>query len=181
MPANSTNVSIRSVLNRPLLYEELDANFSELVLIIDDYQDFYANEYTPFFDSQTTTNNDFDTRITANFDNFAAHVVAADPHPQYVLKVQNNTTATTDPTVNNDSSEGYVVTSKWYNTDSGEVFLLVDATVGAANWQQTTLTLDDLGSIVSVNVGAASDEIRLNQEQEAFVANQAVVFAIALG
>lgn len=35
--ANSSNVSLRSVLARPLLYEEVDTNFQELIFVIDDF------------------------------------------------------------------------------------------------------------------------------------------------
>lgn len=47
-----------------------------------------------------------------------------------------NFTATTDPTVNDDSDDGYGVGSPWVNTSSGDVFICGDATVGAAVWIQ---------------------------------------------
>lgn len=46
-----------------------------------------------------------------------------------------NYSATTDPTVNDDSGDGYEVGSIWVNVDTDEPFILVDATVGAAVWQ----------------------------------------------
>lgn len=59
----------------------------------------------------------------------------------------NNYSATTDPTVNDDSGDGYSPGSIWYNsTGTGEAFLCVDATLGAAKWIKTTLTVDELGS-----------------------------------
>jgi hypothetical protein len=57
-----------------------------------------------------------------------------------------NLTATTDPTVNDDDTTGYVALSKWVNTVTGEVFVCLDATTGAATWALATLTIDDLGS-----------------------------------
>ncbi len=102
------------------------------------------------------------------------HEAATDPHPQYTTEAeasaaapvqsvdsktgavdlsqdyetrrQHNLTATTDPTVNDDSGAGYEPLSKWVNTSTGEVFVCLDATAGAANWQLSTLTIDDLGS-----------------------------------
>ncbi len=44
------------------------------------------------------------------------------------------TEATTDPTVDDDADAGYTVGMIWVNTATGEAFLLVDATPGAAVW-----------------------------------------------
>jgi hypothetical protein len=46
----------------------------------------------------------------------------------------NNPTATTDPTVTDDSSAGYGPMSRWLNTVSGVVWTCSDASVGAAVW-----------------------------------------------
>lgn len=48
---------------------------------------------------------------------------------------QSNFAAAVDPAVGNDSSEGYAVGSKWYNTATGGWWLCTDATAGAAVWQ----------------------------------------------
>jgi len=45
-----------------------------------------------------------------------------------------NSAATTDPTVNDDSDDGYDVGSIWVNTTDDSVFVCVDSTVGAAVW-----------------------------------------------
>jgi len=50
------------------------------------------------------------------------------------LAFTNNFAATTNPTVSNDSSQGYSVGSVWVNTATGSAFTLLDATVGAAVW-----------------------------------------------
>ena len=44
------------------------------------------------------------------------------------------TITTTNPTVNNDSSQGYAVWSLWANTTTGEFYRCVNATIGAAVW-----------------------------------------------
>lgn len=43
-------------------------------------------------------------------------------------------TAATDPTVNDDSGDGYSISSIWYNTVSKDVFVAVDVTLAAAVW-----------------------------------------------
>jgi hypothetical protein len=43
-----------------------------------------------------------------------------------------------DPTANNDSTQGYQVAARWINLSSGEEFVLVDNTTGAAVWASTT-------------------------------------------
>jgi len=48
----------------------------------------------------------------------------------------NNTAATSNPTVNDDSADGYAVGSKWVNVTGDLVFECVDSSVGAAVWKQ---------------------------------------------
>jgi hypothetical protein len=70
-----------------------------------------------------------------------------------------NYTATVDPTVNDDESLGYVLGSKWYNTVSGEAYLCVDPSDGAAVWILISLTSDDLGSAAFEDVGTAIGDV----------------------
>ncbi len=50
------------------------------------------------------------------------------------LAIANALTATTNPTINDDSDDRYGVGSWWINQTAGEVYLCRDATVGAAVW-----------------------------------------------
>jgi len=60
----------------------------------------------------------------------------------------NNFSATTDPTANDDSGDGYSVGSQWMNTNTGDRFLCSNASVGAAVWQDVTgIAPEDLGSM----------------------------------
>lgn len=67
--------------------------------------------------------------------------------------------ATTDPTVNDDSGEGYSAGSTWLNISSEEAFKCIDATQGAAVWVTTTLTIDDLGTAAAQNVGTSPGNV----------------------
>lgn len=67
------------------------------------------------------------------------------------------TDATVNPTVDNDSSEGYSVNSKWFNQTTKEAWLCFDATVGAAVWEPTTIDSTDLGGLALKN-GVDNDE-----------------------
>jgi hypothetical protein len=60
-------------------------------------------------------------------------VIANQDNPAASVRV--NLSATTNPTITDDSSDGWGVGSMWINTASGDVFWLTDATVGAAQWQ----------------------------------------------
>lgn len=91
------------------------------------------------------------------------HIDAPDPHPQYAFRVKNNLTATTDPTANDDVTQGYEPTSRWVNTVTEEFFICVTNTAGNANWQQQTLTLDELGSAALVDVGLNPVDVPQNQ------------------
>lgn len=61
--------------------------------------------------------------------------------------VKNNFIATTDPTVNDDTTQGYDEGSVWINTTLDEAYRCVDATAGAAVWINTTLTAAELATI----------------------------------
>mgnify|MGYP001156465237 CR=1 FL=1 len=94
---------------------------------------------------------------------------AVDLSASYEQKRLNNLTATVDPTVNDDSSAGYEPLSRWINTTTGEIWLCVSAAVGAANWQQATLTIDELGSAAMAETsdfdpaGAASGAVSAHE------------------
>jgi hypothetical protein len=51
-----------------------------------------------------------------------------------------NNAATAAPTVNDDAGDGYSVGSRWIDTTNDKTYVLVDSTVGAAVWQQTSGT-----------------------------------------
>jgi hypothetical protein len=57
-----------------------------------------------------------------------------------IVPTVNQTQATTNPTVTDDLAAGYLVGSTWINTASGEEFILVNNTTGAAIWTSTTST-----------------------------------------
>jgi len=61
----------------------------------------------------------------------------------------NNYEAAVDPTVTDDTSEGYSVGSVWINTTSTppEAFRCADPILGAAIWLKTTLTSDEMAAV----------------------------------
>lgn len=63
----------------------------------------------------------------------------------------NNLTATTNPTVNDDSADGYTPLSMWVNTTTNEIWMAISVAPGAANWQIATLTVDQLGNLALIN------------------------------
>lgn len=70
-------------------------------------------------------------------------VEAADTILEAIGKLQarsvlNNMTASAAPAVTNDSSEGYENGSLWYDTTTNLLYVLEDATAGAAVWEQAT-------------------------------------------
>jgi len=77
-------------------------------------------------------------------------VEATDTVLQAIGKLQarsilNNMNAGGAPTVNDDSGDGYEAGSLWYDTTGNDLYVLEDATVGAAVWVQTS------GAVSSVN------------------------------
>lgn len=80
------------------------------------------------------------------------HVGDVDAH------LQANYGATTDPTVDDDAVEGYSVGSMWVNTTTGDAFIAVDVTTGAAAWVQLnggTGSLSDATPLVESGTGSA--------------------------
>lgn len=67
------------------------------------------------------------------------------------LEKKNNLSASTDPGLNDDSSAGYQVGSKWKNGQ--EWWICSDATEDAAHWEPTTLSADELGTAALAEVG----------------------------
>lgn len=69
----------------------------------------------------------------------------------------NNITATTDPTVNDDSNDGYAVGSLWVNTTTDLVFIATDVTIGAAVWKRYQPYDVDLTALAGVT--SAADKV----------------------
>ena len=70
--------------------------------------------------------------------------------------------ATTNPTVNDDSSDGYSVGSVIINATDDEVFICVDATVGAAKWRwvrEELLTIASLAFGTTMNINVDKQEM----------------------
>jgi hypothetical protein len=57
-----------------------------------------------------------------------------------------------NPTVNDDDTQGYSVGSRGFVPSTNEMYVCISATTGAADWEQTTLTIDDLGSLAVYNL-----------------------------
>lgn len=54
--------------------------------------------------------------------------------------IKTNLAAAVAPTINEDSGDGYAVGSLWIDTTADKTYVLVDATVGAAVWNDVTAT-----------------------------------------
>lgn len=77
--------------------------------------------------------------------------------PDIVLKVlalpKHNFAAVTDPTINDDESEDYVVGSRWVNLTNDTHWVLVDQTDGAAVWKRTDGTGGGGGTFLTQKAG----------------------------
>jgi len=69
-------------------------------------------------------------------------VVAAHDGTPDVDSALDNMSATTDPTTSDDINAGYSVGSRWVNTITGKGFLSTGNNSGAADWEETTPTLN---------------------------------------
>lgn len=85
-------------------------------------------------------------------------VVAQGAGQAVSLKV--NLSASADPTVNDDSGDGYGIGSFWFNTTASKIFICIDATVGAATWNEVGSTTSLKELVTAANSFAAGDIIR---------------------
>lgn len=85
---------------------------------------------------------------------------------RHLVGVKHAIDQTTSPTVNDDSGDGYSVLSTWADTTNDKGYILLDASVGAAVWQQisgagVTATLAD-GDYGSVTVSGSGTTITID-------------------
>jgi len=175
--STASNVTLRTDIGRPLFYEELDTNFQELKYVIVESNEHIAS----------TTAHDASDIVYSNINLGASNVEEALDS----LGVKNNLSATSDPTVNNDTSEGYAAFSRWVNTSNNEYFLCLDATNATAVWVKSSLTLDELGTAALSDMGVSGSQIRTNTQNEALFTDEieatsiavdnSITFSIALG
>ena len=66
------------------------------------------------------------------------HALATASNPGFLP--QSNMAAATNPTVNNDGTQGYSVGSHWYNTTANTVWTALSVATGAAVWKELTNT-----------------------------------------
>lgn len=90
---------------------------------------------------------------------------------QVIIVHKNNWIATTAPTVNDDSGDGYTVGSVWFNKSTGLLYVAEDVTAGAAVWTVTN----------SGTSGAPSTAKYLLQQSDAGLPNAQAMGALATG
>jgi hypothetical protein len=61
-----------------------------------------------------------------------------------------NNSATVDPTINDDETQGYTIGSQWVNTNTDTVYYCTDASTGIALWREVT----NINNVGDVNNGA---------------------------
>ena len=76
---------------------------------------------------------------------------------QYVGITINKFNATTDPTINDDSGDGYNIGSRWVNVTDDKYWICVDTTAGAAVWHQTDAS--ETGSVATDTIWDAKGDM----------------------
>lgn len=157
-----------------VLGDNIDMGTNRIVNMADplDAQDAATKNYIDTFEALNTTatiaardkaeqwaEEDEDVEVdTGKFSSKHYAIKAADSAAiALTAAVLVKTDGTTDPNVNNDSSEGYSVNSKWFNQITKEAFLCFDASIGNAVWEPTTIDATDLGGLALKN-GVDNDE-----------------------
>jgi len=146
--------------------DDLDTGISEGDVMY--YDDATDDEWkrTPLLDSNQ--------RVAHEYGGLEADVSAYDGYPLIeggsTVEVKVNRSATTAPTANDDSGDGYSVSSQWFDTTNDKVYLCVDATSTSAVWIEVgaggdALPVADTTAIVK---GSVDDTKQLRFEVDGF-------------
>lgn len=81
-------------------------------------------------------------------------------HIDNLATLLSNLNATTDPGINNDTTEGYAIGSLWINVQDDKVFRCVDNTDGAAIWRRLDLNYDSLHVLIDGGGSAITTGIK---------------------
>ena len=105
------------------------------------------------------THDDINTHITATSGN-PHNVTKSNVGLGNVPNVKQNLSATSAPTANDDSDDGYAIGSRWIDTTSDKEYVCVDATAGAAVWIETTQSGGggSSGGLYGINVESLTDD-----------------------
>lgn len=151
LPTLEEDQGINFVLSRQIAYV-LQEGIAEYNAVTEYHQNSLVKETgtVKIYKSKTNTNignaltNPTHWQLVVNFDS---------------VQPLDNYTATVNPTVNDDSADGYSQGSTWFNTVSGDLFICVSATVGAAIWIDTGVSIADLGSAAFLDAGSAIGDV----------------------
>jgi hypothetical protein len=108
-------------------------------------------------DAQATINNQ-GTRLTqaeADIDQAQLDITQAQSDIA-ALQISNplsNFAATTDPTINDDSGDGYLPGSRWVNVSNGNIFTAISTSLGAAVWERLDKERLAVSFFASLNMG----------------------------
>lgn len=69
-----------------------------------------------------------------------------------IIPPLDNTMGITDPTATDDSSAGYSEGSRWFNLATNEIFICLQADVGAAVWIDITFNQEDIAPLLAAKV-----------------------------
>lgn len=148
----TTNTTITSVYNNSRIYANGALTLSLLSAIdAGDGFEFWvlnigSSDVTIDPDLSETINDS--ATLTIVSDGWAKISCDGDEWYAYVNQpIKNNFVATAAPTVNDDSDDGYSVGSVWIDVTNDEAYRLLDATVGAAVWVNTTLSESEAQTI----------------------------------
>lgn len=74
------------------------------------------------------------TLVTGPYTTSGVGAITLEAGAQHIIVHKGNLSATTDPTVNDDSGDGYSIGSPWFNKSTGILYIASSVTVGAAVW-----------------------------------------------
>lgn len=109
--------------------------------------------------------------------NFDQNNLSIDPTASVIR--DDNFTAITNPSVNDDLSFGWRVGSKWINVSNSKIFTCVDASLGAAIWVESLTQFNISRSVLVDSIFGNDGTAQLNDFSKPFETVQAAVNAVA--
>lgn len=142
--ANTPGELPEPVDGKALVWDGTGGDIRNSVINVDDFS-------TALTDAQTAATEAETAQTAAELAETNAAASAASAAVSAGLLPQNDFAQSGPPDADNDVTEGFSTGSRWFDTVGQEMYTCLDATDGAAIWETSTLSIDDLGNLAVLN------------------------------
>lgn len=190
--ANPSNVTLRVSVGRPLLYEEGDANFQELINVINDQDGHIASTTAHASVDITYTNttsglaaNEVQGALDELSSGIDAHINDTTAHDAYNIVYVNTTSGLTSTNVNNavDEVQSNLETHINDTTAHDASDIVYSGVASSLTSVNTNDAIDEVQSNLETHMGAVDPHSQYTTDSEAnqIAEDNSILYSIALG